>query len=282
MNIFHSIIFGVVEGLTEFLPISSTAHMDITRFLFGISPTDFIKSFEIIIQLGAILAVVVFYFWRVISSRKYILNLIIAFIPTGIIGFILYKSIKSYLLGNIWVEALALIIGGIIIIIFENYFVKKSNNNLSIEEEGKIEDMSIKQLITLGIAQAFAVIPGVSRSGAVIIFGRAIGLDKKLITEFSFLLAVPTMLSATLYDIYKSGVSFSSPDWLFIIIGFLVSFLVALAIIKWFLSYIKNHTFKIFGWYRIIIGSILIIALFFQQFLTSHRSDRWQKYKKVI
>jgi undecaprenyl-diphosphatase len=266
MNIFHSIIFGVVEGLTEFLPISSTAHMDITRFLFGISPTDFIKSFEIIIQLGAILAVVVFYFWRVISSRKYILNLIIAFIPTGIIGFILYKSIKSYLLGNIWVEALALIIGGIIIIIFENYFAKKSNNNLSIEEEGKIEDMSIKQLITLGIAQAFAVIPGVSRSGAVIIFGRAIGLDKKLITEFSFLLAVPTMLSATLYDIYKSGVSFSSPDWLFIIIGFLVSFLVALAIIKWFLSYIKNHTFKIFGWYRIIIGSILIIALFFSNF----------------
>ena len=225
MNYFHSIILGIVEGITEFLPISSTAHMDIARYLLGVTTSDFTKSFEIIIQLGAIWAVVVIYFHKVISSYKYMKNLIIAFIPTGIIGFILYKIIKTYLLGNIWIEALALI------------------------------------LITLGLAQALAVIPGVSRSGAVIISGRAIGLDKKLITEFSFLLAVPTMFVAALYDIYKNGLSFTHSDWIMTLIGFIVSFSVALIIIEWFLSYIRKHSFKIFGWYRIVLGAILILAI---------------------
>ncbi len=262
MILLHTIILGIVEGLTEFLPISSTAHMDIVRIFLNIPSSEFIKSFEIIIQLGAILAVVVLYFKRVFSSWKYIRNLIIAFIPTGIIGFILYKLIKSFLLGNIWVEAIALLIGGIIIIIFENYQSKKDSIEQITQKE--IEDLSYKQLITLGIAQSLAVIPGVSRSGAVIISGRALGLSRALITEFSFLLAVPTMLSATLYDIYKSGFSFSSSDWGTILIGFIVSFLVALVVIKWFLSYIRKHTFKIFGWYRIILGFVLILLLFFK------------------
>ena len=261
MSIIHTIIISIVEGLTEFLPISSTAHMDITRLLLGIPASSFIKSFEIIIQLGAIMAVAVLYFKKVFSSWKYIMNLAIAFIPTGIIGFILYKLIKTFLLGNIWVEALALLIGGIVIILFET-----SNNSLNEEEDSKesIENMSFKQLITLGMAQALAVIPGVSRSGAVIIAGRAMKINRMLITEFSFLLAVPTMLSATLYDIYKSGFSFSSGDWGSIILGFIVSFVVALIVIKWFLSYIRKHSFKIFGWYRIALGLILILALFFK------------------
>jgi len=235
--------------------------MDITRLLLGIPASSFIKSFEIIIQLGAIMAVAVLYFKKVFSSWKYIMNLAIAFIPTGIIGFILYKLIKTFLLGNIWVEALALLIGGIVIILFETY-----NNSLNEEEDSKesIENMSFKQLITLGMAQALAVIPGVSRSGAVIIAGRAMKINRMLITEFSFLLAVPTMLSATLYDIYKSGFSFSSGDWGSIILGFIVSFVVALIVIKWFLSYIRKHSFKIFGWYRIALGLILILALFFK------------------
>ena len=261
MNYFHSIILGIVEGITEFLPISSTAHMDIARYLLGVTTSDFTKSFEIIIQLGAIWAVVVIYFHKVISSYKYMKNLIIAFIPTGIIGFILYEIIKTYLLGNIWIEALALILGGIIIILFENHVAKKANNKLMIEDEKKAEDMTTKELITLGLAQAFAVIPGVSRSGAVIISGRAIGLDKKLITEFSFLLAVPTMFVAALYDIYKNGLSFTHSDWIMTLIGFIVSFSVALIIIEWFLSYIRKHSFKIFGWYRIVLGAILILAI---------------------
>jgi undecaprenyl-diphosphatase len=145
--------------------------------------------------------------------------------------------------------------------LFETY-----NNSLSNNDDSKenIESMSFKQLIILGIAQALAVIPGVSRSGAVIIAGRAMKINRMLITEFSFLLAVPTMLSATAYDIYKSGFSFSSGDWGIIILGFIVSFIVALIVIKWFLSYIRNHSFKIFGWYRIILGIILILALFFK------------------
>jgi undecaprenyl-diphosphatase len=259
MNIIHTIILSIIEGLTEFLPISSTAHMDIARVVLSIPSSEFIKSFEIIIQLGAILAVVIIYAKKVFSSWLYIRNLIIAFIPTGIIGFILYKLIKSFLLGNIWVEALALLIGGIIIILFENY---QSKHDQTQSEKIKLEDLTFKQLITLGIAQALAVIPGVSRSGAVIISGRALGLGRELITEFSFLLAVPTMLSATLYEVYKTGFSFSSSEWGTISLGFIISFVVAIFVIKWFLEYIRKHTFKIFGWYRIILGCILIIALF--------------------
>jgi len=259
MNVIHTIIISIIEGLTEFLTISSTAHMDIARVVLSVPSSEFIKSFEIIIQLGAILAVVILYAKKVFSSWLYIRNLIIAFIPTGIIGFILYKLIKSFLLGNIWVEALALLIGGIIIILFENYQSKRDQTQ---SEKIKLEDLTFKQLITLGIAQALAVIPGVSRSGAVIISGRALGLGRELITEFSFLLAVPTMLSATLYEVYKTGFSFSSSEWGTISLGFIISFVVAIFVIKWFLEYIRKHTFKIFGWYRVILGCILIIALF--------------------
>ncbi len=260
MNIFQTIILGIVEGLTEFLPISSTAHIDIVRSFLSIPPSDFIKSFEIIIQLGAIMAVVAIYARKVFSSWIYIRNLIIAFIPTGIIGFILYKLIKSFLLGNILIMALALLLGGIIILIFEKKMEKNNiDENLS---TGDIKDMSIKQLIILGLAQALAVIPGVSRSGAVIIAGRSMKINRTLITEFSFLLAVPTMLSAVIYDIYKSGFSFSESQWGTIILGFIVSFVVALIVIKWFLFFIRKHDFKIFGWYRIILGLLLILALY--------------------
>lgn len=261
MSILQTIILGIVEGITEFLPISSTAHIDIVRALFSIQSNDFIKSFEIIIQLGAILAVVALYARKVFSSWIYIRNLIIAFIPTGIIGFILYKLIKTFLLGNILIIAIALLLGGIIILIFENGVEKgKTDDNLS---GGDIGDMSIKQLIILGLAQALAVIPGVSRSGAVIIAGRSMKINRALITEFSFLLAVPTMLLAVIYDIYKSGLSFSGSQWGTITLGFIVSFVVALLVIKWFLAYIRKHDFKIFGWYRIILGVVLFLALYF-------------------
>ena len=157
------------------------------------------------------------------------------------------------------IEAIALLIGGIIIIIFENHQSKL----VETPEQNDLEKMTFKQLITLGIAQSLAVIPGVSRSGAVIISGRALGLGRSLITEFSFLLAVPTMLAATVYDIYKSGFSFSSSEWGTISSGFIVSFITAFLVIGWLNKYVKTHTFKVFGWYRIILGFLLIIALFF-------------------
>jgi undecaprenyl-diphosphatase len=260
MNIFQVIIISIVEGLTEFLPISSTAHMDIVRAFLSIQSSDFIKSFEIIIQLGAILSVFVIYFKKIFSSWKNVLNLIIAFIPTGIIGFLLYKIIKSFLLGNIFVMILALLVGGIIIILFENF-----NKNKKIDEDDTLEikDMKVRDLIILGIAQSLAVIPGVSRSGAIIICGRALGIGKKLITDFSFLLAIPTMFLAVVYDVYKNGLNFSSDEWGFIVLGFVVAFIVAFIVAKWFLNYIRKHDFRVFGWYRIILAILLILALFF-------------------
>jgi len=259
MNIFHTIILGIVEGLTEFLPISSTAHIDITRSIFSIPATDFIKSFEIIIQLGAILAVLILYWDKIFKSWKYFRNIIIAFIPTGVIGFVLYKLIKSFLLGNNKIEAFALLVGGLIIL----YFEYKQKKNLEQSSTQAVEDLSFRQLLTLGVVQSLAVIPGVSRSGAVIVGGRIMKISAPVITEFSFLLAIPTMLAATLYDVYKSGLSFSSDQWGTIALGFVVSFIVALFVVKWLINYVKTHSFAIFGWYRIVFSILVFIILFF-------------------
>lgn len=248
---------GIVEGITEFLPISSTAHLDITRTLFQVPTSDFIKSFEIIIQLGAIFAVVVVYFKKIFSSWRYFRNIIIAFIPTGVIGFLLYKLIKSFLLGNTILAACMLVVGGIVILIFEN----KYKNKVEDDKEQTVESLTNKQLLTMGTAQALAVVPGVSRSLTVIISGRLVGLSRSLVTEFSFLLAIPTMLSASAYDLYKSGFAFASGEWETIGVGFLVSFIVAMIVIKWLLGYVKKHSFNIFGWYRIIIGVLVLLFL---------------------
>lgn len=262
MNIIQATIFGIVEGITEFLPISSTAHLDITRLLLDIPATDFVKSFEITIQLGAILAVVFLYHKKIFnfSRTKYGIpvfwkNIIIAFIPTGIIGFILYKLIKDYLLGNTMLIAFTLILGGIFIIFFE----RKYQNKIQENQKQDVESLSTKELLVMGTVQALAVVPGVSRSLSVIISGRMMGLSKSLVAEFSFLLAIPTMLSATIYDLYKSGFDFSRDDWTALFIGFIVSFVVAFFVIKWLINYIQNNSFEIFGWYRVILGLLLLL-----------------------
>lgn len=259
MTIFQSIILGVVEGITEFLPISSTAHIDFARIFLGVATTPFLKSFIILIQLGAILAVFVLYFKKIFSSTTYIKNIIIAFIPTGIIGFFLYKIIKKFLLANTLLAIIMLIVGGIIILYLEH----KRDNRRLIEEKENIDDLTTKELLTLGLAQSLAVVPGVSRSGAVIVCGRAIKLSPSLITEFSFLLALPTMFFASVYDIYKSGITFSVNDIYLILTGLIVSFIVALFAIKWLIGFVKSHSFKFFGWYRIIFGTILLILICF-------------------
>lgn len=259
MTIIQSIILGIVEGITEFLPISSTAHIDFARMFLGVPTTPFLKSFIILIQLGAILAVFVLYFKKIFSSTTYIKNIIIAFIPTGIIGFLLYKIIKKFLLANTLLAIIMLIVGGIIILYFEH---KRGNRRL-VEEKENIDDLTTKELLTLGLAQALAVVPGVSRSGAVIVCGRAIKLSASLITEFSFLLALPTMFFASAYDVYKSGITFSANEIYLIVIGLIVSFLVALLVIKWLIGFVKSHSFKVFGWYRIIFGIILLFVVFF-------------------
>ncbi|MEK7477812.1 MAG: undecaprenyl-diphosphate phosphatase [Patescibacteria group bacterium] len=253
MTILHSIILGIVEGITEFLPISSTGHMILMSKLLGIAESDFVKSFEIIIQLGAILAVVVFY-WKKIWDWKMIKKLFVGFLPTGIIGLALYKIVKAYLLGNEKIVLWSLFIGGVVLIIFElwheRYFWK-----MRLADE-KVEDVSYKQAVVMGLSQSLAIIPGVSRSAATIVGGLAMGLSRKTVVEFSFLLAVPTMLAATGLDLVKNYQTFFASEFNVLVIGFLVSFAVALLSIKWLLVFIRQHNFIPFGIYRIIIALV--------------------------
>jgi undecaprenyl-diphosphatase len=259
MNIFHTIFLGIIEGITEFLPVSSTAHLDITRTLLGIPSSSFVKSFEIIIQLGAIIAVLFMYRRKIFQSWVYVRSIAIAFIPTGVIGFVLYKVFKSFLLGNSKVEILAILLGGLFILYFEH---RQKGLSQKTAPKQSIAELSTRDLLVLGSAQALAVVPGISRSGAVIICGRIINISTHVITEFSFLLAIPTILAASLYDVYKSGLDINQGEWGIILLGFIVSFLVALVVVKWLLAYIQSHSFSVFGWYRVVLGVVLALYFF--------------------
>jgi len=254
MTILHSIILGIVEGITEFLPISSTGHLILTSQLLKIQDSDFVKSFEIIIQLGAILAVVVLY-WKKLWNWEMIKKLFVAFLPTAVIGLALYKIVKTYLLGNTTVVLWSLFLGGIVLIAFELWHERR---------ESKIEDvkdfdakeLSYKKALSLGLFQSIAIIPGVSRSAATIVGGLWLGMKRQSIVEFSFLLAVPTMLAATGLDLVKSYKTFSADQFGVLAVGFAVSFVVALFAIKFLLNYIRRHNFIPFGVYRIVIALI--------------------------
>ena len=246
----QALVLGIVEGITEFLPISSTAHLILTSHALGLAETEFLKSFTIIIQLGAILSVVVLY-WSRFWSWDMIVKLVVAFIPTGIIGLTVYKAVKGYLLGNITVVLLALIVGGVILILFER-FKKQSDSPADFSE------ITYKRALLIGLFQAIAVIPGVSRSAATILGGTTIGVSKRTIVEFSFMLAVPTMLGASVLDLYKSHEALTG-NWAVLATGFVVSFVTAIVAIKTFLAYIKKRDFAAFGWYRIVLA----VAYFF-------------------
>ncbi|TRZ49534.1 undecaprenyl-diphosphatase UppP [bacterium] len=252
MTLFAVVIFGVVEGITEFLPISSTGHLILTSKLFGITQTEFMKSFEIAIQLGAILAVVMLYGRRLMMDFKILKRVIAAFIPTAIIGFIFYKAIKNFMFSSNHIVLWSLLLGGIFLIIFELLHREKK---VALEE---IASMSYAQAFIIGIFQSIAIIPGVSRAAATIIGGLILGLRRKTIVEFSFLLAVPTMGAAVGFDLIKSAGTFKPSDFLFLSIGFLVSFIVALMSIKCLLGFIKNHNFISFGIYRIILALLFL------------------------
>jgi len=247
MSVLHSLILGIVEGVTEFLPISSTGHLMLASTLLKIQQTDFQKSFDIIIQLGAILAVVVLY-WKRLWQWETIKKLFVAFVPTAILGLALYKVVKSYLLGSDAVVLWALLLGGIILIIFELLHKEKPT---AVEDFSAI---SYGQAVVIGLFQSIAIIPGVSRSAATIVGGLLLGLKRKTIVEFSFLLAVPTMLAASALDLYKSAGSFASADWAPLVVGFVVSFLVAMVAIKWLLRFIQKNSFIGFGVYRIVVA----------------------------
>jgi undecaprenyl-diphosphatase len=254
MNFLQAIVLSVVEGLTEFLPISSTGHMVLVSKLLNIMQSDFVKSFEIIIQLGSIFAVI-FLYWNLISKNlKVWKKIITAFIPTGVIGFVLYKMIKSFLLGNSLVTLLALLIGGLLIIILEKIYNERAS------DADNIEKISYKNAFLIGIFQSVSVIPGVSRSAATVIPALFLGTKRKTAVEFSFLLAIPTMFAATGLDLMKSNFSFTLSQYLILLTGFIGAFLVAIVAVKFLLNFIKKHTFIPFGIYRIILA--IIFGLF--------------------
>ncbi len=246
MTVLDAVILGIVEGLTEFLPVSSTGHLILASTLLGIPQSDFNKTFEIVIQLGAILSVVFLYFNRIKNDFELWKRIIAAFIPTGIIGFVLYKIIKQYLF-NPHIVVASLIIGGILIIIIENSMKKKTQ---TIKDMSKLSYM---KAFFIGTVQALSVIPGTSRSAATIIGGLFAGLDRKTAVEFSFLLAIPTMFAATGYDLYKSGFALNSSQWHLVAIGFVVAFFSAIIAVKSFIAFISRFTLVSFGVYRIII-----------------------------
>ena len=255
MHILQTLILGAVEGFTEFLPISSTAHMMMAARIMQLADTDFLKTFEIVIQFGAIMAVVVLYWSRLYALRKVWSRILAAFIPTGIVGLILYKFIKNSLLGNNVVAIWALGIGGALLILFEIFHKDRLPSQESLEE---LSRMSHAKAVLIGLAQSIAIIPGVSRSAATIVAGRALGVSRAAIVEFSFLLAVPTMLAASGYELLKSSPHLDAGQYGYLLIGLATAFVTAHFSVSWLLRYVKNHDFTYFGIYRILIAFAFI------------------------
>jgi undecaprenyl-diphosphatase len=256
MNTIDAIIIAIVEGLTEFLPISSTGHMIIAEKLLGVPDTDFTKLFTVGIQLGAILAVVILYWKKFIAPLKtgkwnFYLKLIVAVIPALLLGFIFSDKIDKLLEGkNIIFVAITMVAGGFVLLFIDNFF-----KNPTVQTEEKI---TFPKAFIIGLWQCVAMIPGVSRSAASIIGGMQQKLTRKLAAEFSFFLAVPTMAAATGYKLLKGYKTISGDDIKLFALGNVVAFIVALFAIKFFIGFLQKHGFKLFGWYRIIAGAVLL------------------------
>jgi undecaprenyl-diphosphatase len=262
MTNIQAIALGFIEGLTEFLPISSTGHLTLASHFLNIVQNEQFIVFEIAIQLGAILAVVFFY-WRKFFNTELLAKLFIAFIPTAIVGVTIYKHIKT-LLASEFIVACSLILGGIVLIIVEKYLVNKKFFDIGFPNSDKVPPTSVsyRGAFLLGVAQSVAMIPGVSRSGATIVAGLLMNIERKVLVEFTFLLAVPTMSAATLYTIYKNLNVLSVENFNHIFLGFAASFVVALLVIKFLINYIKKYDFIPFGWYRIFLGAFILLVLF--------------------
>lgn len=255
MTYFDAIIMAIVEGLTEFLPVSSTGHIILTQALLHIESSASTKNFIVNIQFGAILSVLAIYYKRFFQSFEFYKRLIVAFIPAAVIGFLLNDYIDA-LLESVTTVAVSLIVGGIIIILFEKKWKEKNTATTPLAE------MSLLQSFVIGLFQCIAMIPGVSRSAATIIGGQTQRLSQKDAAEFSFFLAVPTIAAAAGYKLLKSYNSIQSSDIAFLVIGNVVAFIVAILAIKFFVGYISQKGMTVFGYYRIIIGVVILVALY--------------------
>lgn len=251
MDFLHAGVIAIIEGFTEFLPVSSTAHILMVGRALGVPETDFFKTFAIAIQLGAIFAVGVLYFGRLVRDWDTNKKIVAAFFPTAVVGYLLYHVIKNVFFENIFFVSIVLGLGGVLLIALEYYIAHKDMRMRS--------GISYRQAFAIGCAQSLAVIPGVSRAAATIIGGMLVGVDRATITEFSFLLAVPTMAAATGYDIIKSRAVLNMANLEVLVFGFFISFVSALVGVRFLIRYVKQNSFISFGVYRILIALLFII-----------------------
>jgi undecaprenyl-diphosphatase len=258
----RAVILGIIEGVTEFLPVSSTGHLLLAERFFGLGEGAFWDSFTVLIQLGAILAIVGLYFtklWRVAlgafsnpDDRRFVIGVLVAFLPAVIVGLIAGKYIKTVLF-NPWVVCFSLIVGGAILLWVDQLELKPREHDAT--------RYPLLMYLWIGIAQCVAMIPGVSRSGASIVAAMLLGSDKRAAAEFSFFLAIPTMIGAFAYDFYKNRAEMTTDNLLIVAIGFVVSLVTAVIVVKTFLSYVTRHGFTLFAWWRVIVGTLGLIAL---------------------
>ena len=258
----RAVILGIIEGVTEFLPVSSTGHLLLAERFFGLGEGSFWNSFTILIQLGAILAIVALYFsklWRIALgmfsdayARRFVIGVLLAFLPAVVIGLIAGKYIKEVLF-NPWVVCFTLIVGGAILLWVDQLDLKPHEHDAT--------RFPLLMYLWIGIAQCLAMIPGVSRSGATIVAAMLLGADKRSSAEFSFFLAIPTMIGAFAYDFYKNRAEMTTDHLGIVAIGFVVSFFVAMVVVKTFLEYVTRHGFQLFAWWRVIVGTLGLVAL---------------------
>jgi undecaprenyl-diphosphatase len=258
----RAVILGIVEGVTEFLPVSSTGHLLLAERFFDLGDGAFWKSFAVLIQLGAILAIVALYFgklWRVAlgmfsnsADRRFVIGLLVAFLPAAVIGAAAGGYIKAFLF-NPWVVCFSLIVGGAILLWVDQLDLDPHQHDAT--------KFPLPMYLTIGFAQCLAMIPGVSRSGASIVAAMLLGADKRAAAEFSFFLAIPTMAGAFAYDLYKNRAEMTADHLGLIAIGFVVSFVTAIVVVKTFLNYVTRHGFTLFAWWRVIVGTLGLVAL---------------------
>ncbi len=250
VDLIQTLILSFVEGVTEFLPISSTGHLILASQVLNIQQTEFVKSFEIIIQLGAILSIIFLYFKTLLNTKIWP-KILVAFLPSAIVGLVFYKIIKEFLIGNSLITVAALFLGGLAFILVEYWNKEKQSGQTT-----KIEQITFKNAFIIGLFQSISVIPGVSRAGATILGALLVKTNRKTAAEFSFILAVPTMFAATALDIFETKLNFTSNELLLLLIGFIASFLFATLSVKILVKYLTNHNFIAFGIYRIALAAI--------------------------
>ncbi len=256
MNIWQSVVLGIVEGLTEFLPISSTFHLIVTSRLLGLGSSEFVKLFEVFIQSGAIFALVFIYTKTLLTDRQLLSRVLYAFVPTALVGALLYKVIKSIFFESNWLMLIVFVGFGLIFLLLEKYLTQQK-----IVLTKTCSSISPKHALLIGLAQACSVVPGVSRAGSVIVAMVLMGYKRDEAAKFTFLLSLPTIFAASFLDLYQNRMLIASmgSSTTLLIVGFVTSLVVAYAVVKWFTGYLAKHTLAIFGWYRLALAGLLVL-----------------------